>query len=104
MNKDQLIQLREKILNDVTPLVIENAQDGLDRFELLIRVIRAGNSSSELYSRTYESAKSIENVSDRLEALLTLLDEVDFCVDNIIQKNDDISLDSNNESVNNNQN
>lgn len=84
MNKDQLIQLREKILNDVTPLVIENAQDGLDRFELLIRVIRAGNSSVELYSRAYESAKSIEDTSDKLQALLTLLDEVDFGVDSIL--------------------
>lgn len=80
MDKDQLISLREKILEDVVPLVVDNAQNGADRFSLLLRVIQAGNANTELYTRAYESAKAIEDSNDRLESLLALLDEVDFDV------------------------
>ena len=78
MNKDQLASLREQILADVVPLVLDSAQNGADRFGILLRVIQAGNASGELYSRAYESAKTIDDNKDRLEALLSLLDEVDF--------------------------
>lgn len=80
MNKDQLASLREKILEDIVPLVLDSAQNGADRFGILLRVIQAGNASGELYTRAYESAKAIDDGKDRLEALLSLLDEVDFDV------------------------
>jgi len=80
MDNDQLVALREKILQDIVPLVLDNAQNGADRFDLLLRIIQAGNASGELYSRAYESAKSIEGGDDRLEALLSLLDEIDLDV------------------------
>lgn len=87
MDKDQLVSLRDKILEDVVPLVIDGAENGSDRFDLLLRVIRAGNANSSLYARAYESAKAIEDKNDRLEALLSLLDEVDFDVNQFAQAN-----------------
>jgi hypothetical protein len=85
MDKDQLVSLRDKILEDVVPLVIDSAENGSDRFDLLLRVIRAGNANSDLYARAYDSAKAIEDNNDRLEALLSLLDEVDFDVNQFDQ-------------------
>lgn len=78
MTNHELLSLREQILGDIVPLVLESAPGGGDQFALLLRVIQAGNASGEVYRRAYESAKKIENTDDRLEALLSLLDEVDF--------------------------
>lgn len=77
MNKNELTALRERLLAEITPLVVENAGDGADRFSLLMRVIQSGQATSEIYGRAYESAHSIEQSPERLEALLALLDEVE---------------------------
>lgn len=77
MNKNGLIELRTRLLAEITPLVVENAGDGADRFSLLMRVIQSGQATSEIYDRAYESAHSIEQSPERLEALLALLDEVE---------------------------
>lgn len=77
-NQKELIALRNKILGDIMPLVLDSEENGPDRFELLLRVIRAGNADGAVYARAYESAKNIEDVDDRLDALLSLLDEIDF--------------------------
>lgn len=99
MNKDQLVSLRDKVLEDVMPLVVDNAQNGADRFSLLLRVIQAGNASNELYMRAYESAKSIEDGNDRLESLLALLDEIDFDINNRRQSSQEESEDSQTQSI-----
>ena len=78
MNKQDLASLRDSILKDIVPLVLESSDSGPDRFALLLRIIQAGNATGDLYRQAYESAKKIENTGDRLEALLALLDEVDF--------------------------
>ena len=78
MNKQDLVSLRDSILKEIVPLVLESSDSGADRFALLLRIIQAGNATGDLYRQAYESAKMIENTEDRLEALLALLDEVDF--------------------------
>lgn len=78
MNKQDLTSLRESILKDIVPLVLESSDSGADRFSLLLRIIQAGNATGDLYRQAYESAKKIESTEERLEALLALLDEVDF--------------------------
>jgi hypothetical protein len=77
MNKDQLVALREKLLAEITPLVIENAGDGVDRFSLLLRVIQGGHATNDIYAKAFESANAIDGNPDKLEALLALLDEVE---------------------------
>lgn len=77
MNKDELLALRERLLAEITPLVIENTGDGTDRFSLLMRVIQSGRATGDVYARAYESAKSIAETPERLEALMSLLDEVE---------------------------
>lgn len=78
MSNSELLSLRTQILSDIVPLVLESTGDTADRFSLLLRIIQAGNASGDIYRRAYESAQKIEDVNDRLEALLSLLDEIDF--------------------------
>lgn len=78
MKKEELVALREQILSDIVPLVLDSADDGADRFALLLRIIQAGNANGDVYKRAYASAKAIEDSNDRLSALLSLIDEIDF--------------------------
>lgn len=78
MRNEELIKLRGQILNDIVPLVIDNADDGPDRFGLLLRIIQAGDAKAEVYKHAYASAKKIEDKSEQLNALLSLVDEIDF--------------------------
>lgn len=78
MTNSELLSLREQVLKDVMPLVLESTNAGPDRFSLLLRIIQAGNASSEIYKRAYETANKIEDSDDRLQALLSLLDEIDI--------------------------
>ena len=77
MANQELKSLREQILAEIVPLVIDN-ESGVDQFSLLLRIIQAGGASSEIYNRAHESAKRIEDKSERLEALLSLIDEIDI--------------------------
>jgi len=77
MNQEQFQSLRDRILGDVTPLVT-STNTSADHFDLLLRVIQAGGANEEVYNKAYESAKMIQNNDDRLQSLLTLLDEMDF--------------------------
>lgn len=81
MKIDELRSLREQILADVTPLVAENTAGGPDGFALLLRLIQSGNAADEIYRKAYDSAKSIEDKGERLDALMSLLDEVDVDID-----------------------
>lgn len=78
MKNNELLAIRNQILADVVPLVTESADNGADRFSLLLRIIQAGNAGADVYKRAYESAKQIEDNDERLEAFMALLDEIDF--------------------------
>ena len=88
MNKDELIQLRERLLAEITPLVVENADNGADRFSLLLRIIQSGRATKDIYTKAFESAFAIDDVGEKLDALMALLDEVE--VDISRDEDDDI--------------
>jgi len=77
MNQEQFQSLRDRILGDVVPLVT-TTDASADHFDLLLRVIQAGGANEEVYNKAYESAKMLQNSDERLQSLLTLLDEIDF--------------------------
>lgn len=83
MNHNELTALRAQILNDIVPLVIENEDNGSEKFSLLLRVIQSGNGTKELYARAYESAKKIPDTNERLNALLALMDEINLDVNQL---------------------
>jgi len=78
MDKDQANLLRDKILEDIQPLMLDDTTDGPEKFALLMRVIQTGKATNEMFTRAYESAKLIEDQEERLDALLALLDEIDY--------------------------
>ena len=78
MTQDELLALRKRIIDDVVPLAVDNVGDSPDRFELLLRLIQAGNTSSAVYQKAYDAAKTIEDKDDKLNALMALVDEIDF--------------------------
>lgn len=80
MDKEQLQALRGKILEDIVPLALDSATNEADRFALLLRLIQAGNASSEIYTKAYESAKAIPDRDEQLNSLMSLLDEIDLSV------------------------
>lgn len=78
MDTTFLTELRGRILQDVIPLAIETAGASSDRFNLMLRIIQTGDAPQDLYSRAYDTARSIEDKEDRLDALMALLDEVEY--------------------------
>lgn len=78
MNKEELVSLREEILATVTPLAIDEATNQSDKFQLLIRLIRAGSASVEVYRKAFECAKLIEDNSEKFNSLLELMDEIEL--------------------------
>lgn len=77
MDKDQLRSLRTQILNDITPLASE-VDVTPDSFDVLLRIIQSGGATSDIYTKAYASAKLIQDKEQRLQALVSLLDEVTF--------------------------
>lgn len=78
MTHDELIALRTKILTDIQPLAIGMVESESDQFDLLLRIIQTGVAGAEVYNKAYTVAQSIENVQDRLDSLMAIVDEIDF--------------------------
>ena len=78
MNQDELVALRAKILGDLTPLAIDGVENTPDRFNLLLRIIQSGNADKNVYDKAYDLARTIEDKDQKLEALMSLIDEIDF--------------------------
>lgn len=82
---EQLEALRRKILGDVVPLIIDGADTGSDKFSLILRLIQSGNADQAMYQKAYDSAAAIEDSSDRLEAMMALLDEIEIELDQPVE-------------------
>lgn len=77
MDRTDLASLRNRILNDVVPLVL-NGEPSAEQFEVILRIIQSGNATGDIYKKAYASAQKIEDRNGRLDALLALMDEIDF--------------------------
>lgn len=93
MSKEQLLSLREQIMNDITPLALDGG-GGAASFGILLRVIQAGNATGDVYAKAYESAKQIQDKDQRLNALLSLLDEIDFDTTRSVTREDESAPDN----------
>lgn len=78
MTQDELIALRKRILEDVVPLAVDSVDNSPDRFELLLRIVQSGNASANVYQKAYDTARAIEDKDEKLDALMSLVDEIDF--------------------------
>ncbi|MFZ3009700.1 MAG: hypothetical protein WA030_01610 [Candidatus Microsaccharimonas sp.] len=88
---EELEALRQKILGDVVPLIIDGADTGSDKFSLILRLIQSGNADQAMYQKAYDSATAIEDSGERLEAMMSLLDEIEIELDQPQEQQDDQS-------------
>jgi len=85
MDNNQVTVLRDKILADIQPLMIDGVDDGPEKFDLLMRVIQTGKATNDMFTRAYESTKLIEDKEEKLDALLALLDEIDLSTEQKVE-------------------
>lgn len=78
MNKDELLKLREQIINNTRQLALDNEDaDPVARLEVLMGLIRSGDTSAEVMHRAYEVAAKLSEDSSKLDAFLDLVYEID---------------------------
>jgi hypothetical protein len=84
MNDQELLSIRQQILETSLPLLLDSNSAPEEKFDLLLRFmsLNAASKTSSLYKKAYETALSFQDSGERLDALLRLLSEVDAEIDN----------------------
>lgn len=70
--------LREKALQILVPMVDEIQDAPERRFEILITASRSSGGNEQLLSKALEAAQQIENANDKANAVLDVLNEVNY--------------------------
>lgn len=97
-DQKELVDLRGQIINELTPLMENAAIDPQQKFEILLLASRGGNKDS--LRSAHEAALKIEDENSRLDALMDLLEEVDFQ----LQPGEESTKDNAEQSTDNSQN
>lgn len=74
---NDLMEIKSKALKELTPLVDHLDQPPLDKFRTLMMTIQAGD-DKELIPKAYAAAQKIENNTDRAQALLDVINEINY--------------------------
>jgi len=82
MDKNQLLELRGKIVEKTQQLALTSEASPADRLQVLLGIIRSGAATIEVFSKAYELTESIEADDVKLSSLIDLLYEVDAQLSN----------------------
>lgn len=74
--------LRTQILSEIAPLIKNSNFDPSQKFNLLLSIARESGETSD-FSSAHEAASQIKEDTDRANALLDLLEELDVALGNI---------------------
>jgi len=77
MHKEQLLELRNRILQSTQEIALRGEGSEAERLQILLSIVRSGNANVEVLTRAYELVQSSENDDDKLSVLLDVLYEVD---------------------------
>lgn len=77
MNREELLRLRAEIIASARQLAIDGVGEPSDKLEVLMSLIRSGDTSQELLSRAYQTAQQLSQDSDKLSAFLDIVYEID---------------------------
>jgi len=77
MQRDQLLELRSKIVQSTQEIALKGTGSPVDRLQVLMSIIRDGDASTEVLTRAFELAQSMEGDDDKLTSLLDLLYAID---------------------------
>lgn len=72
-----LNRLREELLSGIVPLVDSGSLEPGERFDLYSRLAQS-KGSLEYYQKAYQAAQDMQDDSDKLQAYLALLGDVDY--------------------------
>ena len=76
-----LINLKQKALGELSPLVDELNQSPGERFRTILMLIQATDDGS-LINRAYEAAHSITDEKEKAQALLDIVNEINYFTQN----------------------
>jgi hypothetical protein len=77
MQKEQLLELRRKIVQSTQEIALRGEGSPAERLQVLLSIVRNGDASIEVLSKAYELAQASDSDDDKLAALLDVLYEVD---------------------------
>lgn len=77
MNRDELLQLREKIVGQTREIVLRDDGDPASKLEVLMSLIASGDVSAEVMNSAYVTAQQLPEDANRLDAFLDLIYEID---------------------------
>lgn len=76
-NTNELLDLRNKIITDTKQLALSGQGDPQERLQVIMEMIKGGDSNPELFTAAYDLIGKIPADDDRLQESLNLLFEVD---------------------------
>ncbi len=77
MDRDELLKLREDIVAHARTLALEGGASPAERLDVIMGLVRSGDSSMELLNKAYEAAKELPEDADKLNAMLDIVYEID---------------------------
>jgi hypothetical protein len=78
---DTLLELKQQALRQLTPLVGHLDQSPLDKFRTTMMLIQASDDKS-LLTQAYDAAQAIEDEKVRAQALLDVVNEINYFTQN----------------------
>jgi hypothetical protein len=73
----ELVDIKQKALNELVPLIDKLDQPPEEKFRTIMMMIQASD-DQRLVEKAYESAHSIENEEARAQALLDIVNEINY--------------------------
>ncbi len=80
-DNDQLLEIKRSALQDLSPLLDSLDQEPEDRFQTTMMMIQATD-NKELVAKAYEAAKQIKEDKERAQALLDIVNEINYFTQN----------------------
>lgn len=75
--KNELLELRAQIVAQTKKVALEGSGSPEARLQVLMEVIRAGESTVDTYKATYDISQQLSGDDDKMNAMLDLLFEID---------------------------
>lgn len=88
---NELIELRSQIAAQARQLILDGAGEPETRLQMLMELIRSGESTIDIYRSAYEITQQLSNDDDKINSMLSLLYEIDK---NIAMNNSDTDSES----------
>ena len=80
MNKDELVELRQKIIDESLPEIMGSMGNPEEKASLLLNLIRSGRQDMNLYKQAFDSINVIEDKNIKVSSMLDLLSLIDLSI------------------------